>query len=87
MHIGFTPLHAMMQPRSCNRCTASIRKPMFEEKPMKRLVFLMLLSLFSASTLTACNTMAGVGEDVEAAGDKIESEAEGHLDCDTSDEC
>ncbi|MGH8074447.1 MAG: entericidin A/B family lipoprotein [Lysobacter sp.] len=54
---------------------------------MKRLVFLMLLSLFSASTLTACNTMAGVGEDVGAAGDKIESEAEGHLDCDKSDQC
>lgn len=54
---------------------------------MKRVVFLMLLSLFSMGTLTACNTMAGVGEDVGAAGDKIEDEAEGHLDCDTSDEC
>jgi len=54
---------------------------------MKRLIALMLLSLFSMGTLTACNTMAGVGEDVGAAGDKIESEAEGHLDCDQSDEC
>jgi hypothetical protein len=31
--------------------------------------------------------MAGVGEDVEAVGSKIEDEAEGHLDCDESDEC
>jgi predicted small secreted protein len=57
---------------------------------MKRLVFLMLLSLFSLGTvtsLTACNTMAGVGEDVQEAGEAVEDEAEGHLDCDTSDEC
>ena len=54
---------------------------------MKRLLALLLLSLFSLGTLTACNTMAGVGEDIEAAGDKIEDEAEGHIDCDTSDEC
>ena len=54
---------------------------------MKRLFALLLLAIFSMSTLTACNTMAGVGEDVGAAGDKIESEAEGHLDCDKSDQC
>lgn len=54
---------------------------------MKRLMMLMLLALFSMGTLTACNTMAGVGEDVEAVGDTIEDEAEGHIDCDESEEC
>ena len=54
---------------------------------MKRLVYLMLLSLFTMGTLTACNTMAGAGEDVQEAGEAIEGEAEGHLDCDTTDEC
>jgi entericidin A len=43
---------------------------------MKRLITLMLLALFSMGTLTACNTMAGVGRDVESAGDKIEDKAE-----------
>jgi entericidin A len=46
-----------------------------KEIPMKRLIALMLLALFSTGTLTACNTMAGVGEDVEAAGEAIEEEA------------
>lgn len=43
---------------------------------MKRLIALMLISLFSLGTLSACNTMAGVGEDIEAAGEKIEDKAE-----------
>lgn len=43
---------------------------------MKRLIALMLLALFSMSTLTACNTVAGVGKDVEKVGDKIEDKAE-----------
>lgn len=34
------------------------------------------LALFSASALAACNTIEGVGEDVEAAGSAIEEEAE-----------
>ena len=43
---------------------------------MKRLIALMLLAMFSIGSLTACNTMAGVGRDVEKAGDKIEDKAE-----------
>jgi len=43
---------------------------------MKRVFALMLLAMFSTTTLTACNTMAGVGKDVEKAGDKIEDKAE-----------
>jgi len=43
---------------------------------MKRLIALMMLAMFSMGTLTACNTVAGVGKDVESAGDKIENKAE-----------
>ena len=53
---------------------------------LKRLIYVMMLSLFSMGFLTACNTMAGVGEDVQQAGEAVEDEAEGHIDCDTSDE-
>lgn len=42
---------------------------------MKRLIALMLLALFSTATLTACNTMAGAGEDIQSAGEAIEEEA------------
>ena len=43
---------------------------------MKRLIALMLLALFSIGSLSACNTVAGVGKDVEKVGDKIENKAE-----------
>jgi len=43
---------------------------------MKRLITLMLLAMFSMGTLTACNTMAGAGKDIEKVGDKIEDKAE-----------
>ena len=39
---------------------------------MKRTVALILLSLFSLSMLSACNTMAGAGKDIQKAGEKIE---------------
>ncbi len=43
---------------------------------MKRLTALLLLALFSIGSLSACNTMAGAGRDIEKAGDKIEDKAE-----------
>ena len=43
---------------------------------MKRLTTLLLLAMFSMSTLTACNTIAGAGKDIEKAGDKIEDKAQ-----------
>ena len=57
------------------------------KRETKRLFALMLLSMLSMGVLSACHTMAGVGEDIQTAGDSIEDEAEGHIDCDTSDEC
>ncbi len=43
---------------------------------MKRLIVLMMLALFSMSTLTACNTMKGAGKDVEKVGDKVQEAAD-----------
>jgi entericidin A len=43
--------------------------------PMKRLMALLLLALFSVGTLTACNTVAGAGKDVQKAGEKVEDAA------------
>lgn len=45
---------------------------------MKRLFALLLLASFSTVTLSACNTVAGMGKDVEAVGDKVEDKA---VDC------
>ena len=42
---------------------------------MKRLVALMLLSLFSVAVLSGCNTVAGAGKDVQKAGEKVEDAA------------
>ena len=43
---------------------------------MKRLTALLLLALFSMGTLSACNTMKGVGQDVQKVGEKVEDKAQ-----------
>ncbi|KLD77925.1 entericidin A/B family lipoprotein [Xanthomonas hyacinthi] len=43
---------------------------------MKRLLTLMLLTLFCAGMLTGCNTMAGAGKDMQEAGQKVEHKAD-----------
>ncbi len=43
---------------------------------MKRLTSLLLLSLFSIGSLSACNTMAGAGQDVQKVGEKVEDKAQ-----------
>lgn len=48
-----------------------------QEKHMKRLVALMMLSLFSVAVLAGCNTVAGAGKDVQKAGEKVEDAAKG----------
>jgi predicted small secreted protein len=47
-----------------------------KENSMKRLFALAILACFSTTTLTACNTMAGAGKDVQKAGQKVEQKAE-----------
>lgn len=42
---------------------------------MKRLLTLMMLTLFCAGMLTGCNTMAGAGKDVQKVGEKVEDKA------------
>ena len=58
------------------RTRGPIPKSKIEEIPMKRLMALMLLAMFSVGTLTACNTMAGAGKDVQKVGEKVEDKAE-----------
>lgn len=43
---------------------------------MKRFTSLLLVALFSGGFLTACNTMAGAGKDVQKVGEKVEDKAE-----------
>jgi len=43
---------------------------------MKRITALLLVSLFSLSMLSACNTMAGAGKDIQKAGEKMEDKAQ-----------
>ena len=42
---------------------------------MKRLMAVMLLAMFSMG-LTACNTVAGAGKDVQKVGEKVEDKAQ-----------
>ncbi|HVK52679.1 MAG TPA: entericidin A/B family lipoprotein [Pseudoxanthomonas sp.] len=39
---------------------------------MKRYAVLMLIALFSLATLSGCNTVKGVGKDVQKVGEKVE---------------
>ena len=43
---------------------------------MKRVMALLLLALFSAGTLSACNTVKGAGKDVQKVGEKVEDAAD-----------
>lgn len=43
---------------------------------MKRVIALMMVSMFSLGLLSACNTMAGAGQDVQKVGEKVEKKAE-----------
>ena len=43
---------------------------------MKRLIALLMLVMFSSVILTACNTVAGAGTDVQKAGEKVEEKAQ-----------
>lgn len=43
---------------------------------MKRLTALLLIALFTAGTLAACNTVRGAGQDVQRVGEQMEDAAE-----------
>ncbi|MEO6517777.1 MAG: entericidin A/B family lipoprotein [Pseudoxanthomonas sp.] len=43
---------------------------------MKRILALIVVAMFSMGTLTACNTMAGAGKDVQKVGEKVEDKAQ-----------
>ena len=76
VHAGFTTRWGFItsvgrQWRACQEIGQS-----HQENHMKRLFALLLLAMFSMSTLTACNTMAGAGKDVQKVGEKVEKKAE-----------
>lgn len=43
---------------------------------MKRILISLLLSLFAAGMLSACNTISGAGQDVQSVGGVVEDVAE-----------
>lgn len=43
---------------------------------MKRLIPILMLAMFSTATLSACNTVAGAGKDVQKVGKKVEDKAQ-----------
>ncbi|MFO8046872.1 MAG: entericidin A/B family lipoprotein [Halomonas sp.] len=43
---------------------------------MKRTMAIVMLSLFSLSLLSGCNTMRGAGEDIESGGEAIQRSAD-----------
>ncbi|WP_163558414.1 entericidin A/B family lipoprotein [Halomonas sp. NO4] len=44
---------------------------------MTRSLFLILISLFTLSLLSGCNTMEGAGQDIEEGGEAIQESADG----------
>jgi predicted small secreted protein len=76
MHAGFTTGCGFISSVGRRwRACQEIGQPI-EENHMKRLFALLLLAMFSMSTLTACNTMAGAGKDVQKVGEKVEDKAQ-----------
>ncbi|MFT4257188.1 MAG: entericidin A/B family lipoprotein [Pseudoxanthomonas sp.] len=45
---------------------------------MKRAISCAVLMMFVAMLVAGCNTVAGVGKDVQKAGEKVEDSAEKH---------
>ena len=43
---------------------------------MKRVLVAAMLAAFSMVVLSGCNTMKGVGQDVQKAGEKVEDKAQ-----------
>jgi entericidin A len=43
---------------------------------MKRVFALLFIAAFAAGTLSACNTVAGAGKDVQKVGEKVEGAAD-----------
>lgn len=47
----------------------------FTDNPTSPLLQVMFVAVIAGAGLVGCNTMAGMGEDVEATGEAIEEEA------------
>ena len=71
----------MMFAKAATERPLANRRIADEEKAMKRLTTLMMLSLFSLG-LTACHTVAGAGKDMQSAGEAVEETAQDCRDAD-----
>jgi entericidin A len=84
--VGFTPLWGLMVPRADRFAGRPPRQTLRMHRihpvktsqgaTMKRLLALLLISMFSLGALSACNTMRGLGQDVQKVGEKVEDKAE-----------
>jgi predicted small secreted protein len=45
---------------------------------MQRIIYALLAAMMLSAALAACNTMSGLGEDIEHGGQKLEKEANQH---------
>lgn len=72
LHGGFMPVRV----RCRYGATLWVAPRIDEEMAMKRFIGLFLVMMFSANVLTACNTIAGAGKDVQKVGEKVEETAE-----------
>jgi predicted small secreted protein len=73
MHARFTPGRV---PWARGIDVYRPRFPHANEVRMKRLIAMLVLACFTMGPLTACNTMAGAGKDVQKVGEKVEQKAE-----------
>lgn len=76
MHAAFTAGCGLIH-RAGRRIAPAVQ-PFPQENSMKRFLSLLLLAMFSVGSLSACNTMAGAGRDVQKVGEKVEEKA---VDC------
>jgi predicted small secreted protein len=67
-------LYARLLPGVVVAATGKV--PINRRVNMKRLLALIVVSMFMMGTMTACNTMAGAGKDVEKVGEKVTDKAE-----------
>jgi entericidin A len=58
------------------RANVAHGSPRVKENSMKHLIVLLMMAAFSTVSLTACNTMAGAGKDVQKAGEKVQDKAQ-----------
>jgi predicted small secreted protein len=55
--------------------SGSLSKTITHQYPMKKIIVLVVASLTVSLTISGCNTVKGVGQDLQKAGERIEDVA------------